>query len=55
MVLVVKLQVLNSGVFVLLIPNAVANPVPYVIGLVAGTDVSTLALFVAKRPLPLTS
>jgi fructose PTS system EIIBC or EIIC component len=46
-----KLVVPHGGIFVLLIPNAVTNLVPYVIAIAAGTAVTFVALFFAKRPL----
>ena len=40
----------HGGVFVLAIPNAVAPLGPYVLAILAGTAVTTLALIVLKRP-----
>ena len=45
------LQVPHGGVFVLWIPNAVANLGPYLIAIVVGTLITTTALFFLKRPL----
>ncbi|MCC6133830.1 MAG: PTS fructose-like transporter subunit IIB [Candidatus Contendobacter sp.] len=45
------LQVPHGGVFVLWIPNAVANLGPYLIAIVMGTLITTTALFFLKRPL----
>ena len=42
---------MNGGVFVLPIPNAVTNLGPYLIAIIAGTLVTTAALFFLKRPL----
>ena len=46
-----ELRVPHGGVFVLPIPNAVTNLGPYLIAIVAGTLVTTTALFFLKRPL----
>ena len=46
-----ELRVPHGGVFVLPIPNAVTNLGPYLIAIVAGTLVTTAALFFLKRPL----
>jgi len=40
----------HGGVFVLAIPNAVTPLGPYVLAIVAGTVITTLALIVLKRP-----
>ncbi len=40
----------HGGVFVLAIPNAVTHVVSYVIAIIAGTLVTTGALYVVKRP-----
>jgi len=45
------LVVPHGGVFVLLIPHAVQHLVPYMIAIVAGTLVTTVALWIVKRPL----
>lgn len=45
-----KLMVPHGGVFVLLIPNAVQPLGTYIVALVAGTLVTTAALYFAKRP-----
>ena len=46
------LLVPHGGIFVLPIPNAVGNLGLYVLALLAGTAVTTGALFVLKKPLP---
>ena len=46
-----ELRVPHGGAFVLPIPNAVTNLGPYLIAIVAGTLVTTAALFFLKRPL----
>ena len=46
-----ELRVPHGGVFVLPIPNAVTGPGEYLMAIVAGTLVSTLALGGLKRPL----
>jgi len=51
MVFSCTLQVPHGGVFVLWIPNAVANLGPYLITIVVGTLITTTALFFLKRPL----
>jgi fructose PTS system EIIBC or EIIC component len=51
MVMGCELRVPHGGVFVLPIPNAVTNLGAYLIAIVAGTVVSTLALAGLKRPL----
>jgi PTS system fructose-specific IIC component len=43
----------HGGVFVLAIPNAVAPLGPYVLAILAGTAVTTLALIALKRPVEL--
>lgn len=48
----VELKVPHGGVFVLPIPNAVSHLGAYVLALVAGTLVSTLALRILLRPVP---
>jgi PTS system fructose-specific IIC component len=45
-----KLVVPHGGAFVLLIPNAVQQLVPYVVAIVAGTLVTAGGLWLAKRP-----
>jgi PTS system fructose-specific IIC component len=45
-----ELRVPHGGVFVLPIPNAVTNLGPYLIAIVAGTLVTTAALFFLKKP-----
>lgn len=42
----------HGGIFVLAIPNAVQSLGPYVLAIVAGTVVTTLALIALKRPIP---
>ncbi|WP_448190459.1 PTS fructose-like transporter subunit IIB [Azospirillum sp. sgz301742] len=44
----------HGGVFVLAIPNAVAPLGPYVLAILAGTVVTTLALIALKRPVDVT-
>ena len=51
MVFGAELRVPHGGVFVLPIPNAVTHLAAYVLAIVAGTLVSTLALGGLKRPL----
>ena len=46
-----ELKVPHGGVFVLPIPNAVVNLIPYLIAIVVGTVATTAALFFLKRPL----
>ncbi|GCE23409.1 PTS fructose-like transporter subunit IIB [Dictyobacter kobayashii] len=46
-----NLQVPHGGIFVLFIPGAVTNLLPYLIAIVAGTAVTTGILFFTKRPL----
>ena len=46
-----ELRVPHGGVFVLPIPNAVTNLGAYLIAIVTGTVVTTVALFFLKRPL----
>jgi fructose PTS system EIIBC or EIIC component len=48
----VELLVPHGGVFVLLIPRAVQPLLPYVLALLAGTLVTTAALYLARRPVP---
>lgn len=48
----VQLMVPHGGVFVLLIPHAVRPLGLYVVAIVAGTLVTTAALYLAKRPVP---
>lgn len=50
----VQLMVPHGGVFVLLIPHAVQHLGMYVVAIVAGTLVTTAALFVSKRPIAAT-
>ena len=50
-----ELRVPHGGVFVLPIPNAVTQLGPYLIAIVAGTLVTTTALFFLKRPLEILS
>jgi PTS system fructose-specific IIC component len=40
----------HGGIFVLLIPGAITNLLPYFIAILAGTFVTTAILFVLKRP-----
>ena len=47
----VQLMVPHGGVFVLLIPHAVQHLGMYIVALVAGTLVTTAALYLAKRPI----
>jgi PTS system fructose-specific IIC component len=51
MVCGVELVVPHGGIFVLPIPNAVNHLLAYSIAIVAGTVVTTIALFFLKRPL----
>lgn len=46
-----ELRVPHGGVFVLPIPNAVTNLIPYLAAIVVGTLVTTTALFFLKRPI----
>jgi fructose PTS system EIIBC or EIIC component len=46
-----ELRVPHGGVFVLPIPNAVTNLMPYLVAIVVGTLVTAVALFFLKRPL----
>ena len=46
-----ELRVPHGGVFVLPIPNAVTNLMPYLAAIVVGTLVTTTALFFLKRPI----
>jgi fructose PTS system EIIBC or EIIC component len=46
-----QLRVPHGGVFVLPIPNAVANLPLYILAIVIGTAVTAGALFVLKRPI----
>jgi PTS system fructose-specific IIC component len=46
----VQLLVPHGGVFSMLIPGAVSNPLMYLVAILAGTFVTTAALFVLKRP-----
>ncbi|WP_009958586.1 PTS fructose-like transporter subunit IIB [Verrucomicrobium spinosum] len=46
----VQLLVPHGGIFAAMIPGAVTNLVPYLIAIVAGTVVTTTALFFLKRP-----
>ena len=55
MVMGSELRVPHGGVFVLPIPNAVTNLGAYLLAIVAGTVVSTLALGALKRPLNATA
>jgi PTS system fructose-specific IIC component len=52
MVLGVQLLVPHGGIFAVLIPGAVTNLLAYLGAIVAGTAVTTGALFILKRPLP---
>ena len=45
-----ELKVPHGGVFVLPIPNAVVNLIPYLIAILAGTVATTAALFFLKKP-----
>jgi fructose-specific phosphotransferase system IIC component len=47
----VQFLVPHGGIFAALIPGAVTNLVPYLGAIVAGTFVTTVALFFLKRPL----
>jgi PTS system fructose-specific IIC component len=48
----VQLLVPHGGIFAAMIPGAVTNLVPYLVAIVAGTLVTTGALFILKRPVP---
>jgi PTS system fructose-specific IIC component len=48
----VQLLVPHGGVFVFLIPHAVQHLLTYLVALLAGTLVSTAALYLVKRPVP---
>ena len=52
MVLGSTLMVPHGGIFVLFIPNAVTHLLFYVVAIVAGTLITTAALYLVKRPLP---
>jgi PTS system fructose-specific IIC component len=49
----VQFLVPHGGIFAALIPGAVTNLVPYLGAIIAGTFVTTVALFFLKRPLDL--
>jgi PTS system fructose-specific IIC component len=49
----VQLLVPHGGIFAALIPGAVTNLVPYLVAILAGTIVTTVALFFLKRPIAL--
>ncbi|MGC3988165.1 MAG: PTS fructose-like transporter subunit IIB [Chthoniobacteraceae bacterium] len=51
MVCNVQSLVPHGGIFAALIPGAVTHLVPYLLAIVAGTIVTTAALFVLKRPI----
>lgn len=55
MVMGAELRVPHGGVFVLPIPNAVTHLGAYLVAIVAGTAVSTLALAALKRPVSATT
>jgi len=42
----------HGGVFVLPIPNAVDNLLPYIAAIAIGTVVTAAMLFVLKKPIP---
>ncbi len=50
MVFGAALRVPHGGIFVLPIPNAVTNLVPYIIAIVVGTLVTVAMLYVLKKP-----
>jgi fructose PTS system EIIBC or EIIC component len=50
-----ELHVPHGGIFVLLMPNVVTHLLGYAIAIVAGTLVTTAALFVLKKPLDTSS
>jgi PTS system fructose-specific IIC component len=54
MVMGVQLLVPHGGIFAVLIPGAVSNLLAYLGAILAGTFVTTGALFLLKRPLPIT-
>jgi PTS system fructose-specific IIC component len=45
-----QLLVPHGGIFVLPIPNAVTNLLPYILAIAIGTVVTTGAIFVLKKP-----
>ena len=51
----VELLVPHGGVFSMLIPGAVSNPLVYLVAILAGTFVTTAALFILKRPVAVES
>jgi len=51
----VGLRAPHGGIFAMLIPNAVVNLLPYLGAILAGTLVTTVALFILKRPLTKTA
>jgi PTS system fructose-specific IIC component len=54
MVMGVQLLVPHGGIFAVLIPGAVSSLPAYLGAILAGTFVTTGALFLLKRPLPIT-
>ena len=52
MVFGAQLHVPHGGVFVLPIPNAVDNLLPYIAAIAIGTVVTAAMLFVLKKPIP---
>ncbi len=51
----VGLRAPHGGIFAMIIPNAVVNLLPYLGAILAGTLVTTIALFILKRPLTKTA
>lgn len=51
MVMKCTLMVPHGGIFVLPIPNAVTGIIPYAVAIIAGTLVTSAALFVVKKPI----
>ncbi len=46
------LMVPHGGIFVLFIPNAVTHLLLYAVAIIAGTLITTIALYLVKRPIP---
>ncbi len=51
MVMGCKLMVPHGGIFVLAIPNAITHGLAYIVAILAGTSVATVALYFTKRPI----
>ena len=41
----------HGGIFVLFVPDAMEKPLAWLLALVAGTTITTAALFFTKRPI----